>query len=48
MVFLRHNDHDVTAVFRERHSFAPGAIIHLAPDPAHLHCFSADSGERME
>ena len=48
MVFLRHDDHDVTAVFRERHSFAPGSTIHLAPDPAHLHCFSADSGERME
>jgi multiple sugar transport system ATP-binding protein len=48
MVFLRHDGHDVTAVFRERHSFAPGSTIHLALDPAHLHCFCADSGERME
>jgi multiple sugar transport system ATP-binding protein len=47
MVFLRYQGRDVTAVFRERHSFAPGQTIHLAPDPAHLHCFDAASGQRL-
>ena len=48
MVFLRHADRDVTAVFRERHAFSPGTIIHLTPDPNHLHCFDADTGKRLD
>ncbi|WP_187428911.1 Diacetylchitobiose uptake system ATP-binding protein MsiK [Roseobacter fucihabitans] len=47
MVFLRHDDQDITAVFRERHAFAPGETVHLAPDPDHLHCFDAASGQRV-
>lgn len=47
MVFLRYNGHDVTAVFRERHDFAPGSVVHIAPDPAHLHCFDAGTGQRL-
>ena len=47
MVFLRFEDQDVTAVFRERHAFAPGETIHLKPDAAHLHIFDADTGQRM-
>ncbi|MEM1351321.1 MAG: sn-glycerol-3-phosphate ABC transporter ATP-binding protein UgpC [Pseudomonadota bacterium] len=48
MVFLNYAGQDVTAVFRERHSFAPGSTIHLSPDPSHLHCFSGESGQRMD
>ncbi|WP_299962639.1 sn-glycerol-3-phosphate ABC transporter ATP-binding protein UgpC [uncultured Roseobacter sp.] len=48
MVFLRFEGQDVTAVFRERHAFEPGQVIHLTPDPAHLHCFDAESGQRLE
>lgn len=47
MVFLRFEGQDVTAVFRERHAFVPGQTIHLAPDPDHLHCFDAATGQRM-
>ena len=47
MVFLRFEGQDVTAIFRERHAFAPGQIVHLAPDPTQLHCFDAETGKRM-
>jgi multiple sugar transport system ATP-binding protein len=48
MVFLRFEGQDVTAVFRERHAFAPGETIHLKPDPDHIHVFDADTGQRLE
>ena len=47
MVFLRFEGQDITAVFRERRAFEAGEIIHLQPDPEHLHCFNADTGQRM-
>ncbi|WP_299405660.1 ABC transporter ATP-binding protein [uncultured Roseobacter sp.] len=47
MVFLRFEGQDITAVFRERHAFAPGQVVHLAPDPDHLHCFDATTGQRI-
>ena len=47
MVFLRFEGQDVTAVFRERHSFAPGETIHLKPDPDHLHVFDGETGQRL-
>jgi multiple sugar transport system ATP-binding protein len=47
MVFLNFEGQDVTAVFRERHSFAPGQVIHLKPDAHHLHIFHAETGQRV-
>ena len=47
MVFLRFDTQDITAVFRERHDFQPGQTIHLKPDPNHLHCFDAQTGQRI-
>ena len=47
MVFLTFEGHDVTAVFRERHAFEPGQMVHLAPDPTYLHCFDGATGQRM-
>jgi len=47
MVFLTFEGQDVTAVFRERHSFAPGETIHLKPDAEHIHIFDADTGMRL-
>jgi multiple sugar transport system ATP-binding protein len=47
MVFATFQGHDVTAVFRERHAFRPGETIHLRPDPAHLHVFDANTGQRL-
>jgi multiple sugar transport system ATP-binding protein len=37
----------MSAVFRERHEFAPGSTIHLMPDLARAHLFDARSGERL-
>ena len=47
MVFLRFQDQDVTAVFRERHDFSPGETIHLMPDPDHVHFFNVETGVRL-
>ncbi|GFE50029.1 sugar ABC transporter ATP-binding protein [Roseobacter cerasinus] len=47
MVFLTFAGQDITAVFRDRHAFAPGQTIHLRTDPAHLHCFDATTGQRI-
>ena len=46
-VACRHGSTEVSAVFRERHSFKPGSTIHLQPDLAHAHLFDAGSGERL-
>ncbi|MGD1883140.1 MAG: ABC transporter ATP-binding protein [Paracoccaceae bacterium] len=48
MVFLRFQDQDVTAVFRERYSFEPGQTIRLAPDPNHVHFFDAETCGRLD
>jgi multiple sugar transport system ATP-binding protein len=39
---------DLTAVFRERHAFAPGDAVHLAPVPELIHLFDAETGVRIE
>ena len=46
-VACRHEGVDLSAVFRERHDFAPGSTIHLLPDMARSHLFDATSGERL-
>ena len=38
---------EFAAVFRERHDFAPGSTIHLAPDLQRAHLFDAGSGQRL-
>jgi multiple sugar transport system ATP-binding protein len=46
-VACRHEGADLSVVFRERHDFAPGTMIHLQPDLQHAHLFDADSGRRL-
>ncbi len=46
-VACRHEGSDLSAVFRERHDFAPGSTIHLLPDPQRAHLFDAGSGRRL-
>jgi multiple sugar transport system ATP-binding protein len=46
-VACRHEGHELSAVFRERHDFAPGSTIRLLPDLQRAHLFDADSGERL-
>ena len=38
---------ELSAVFRERHDFAPGSTIHLLPDLQRVHLFDAGSGRRL-
>ena len=44
MVFADHNGQTITAVFRERHAFEPGEVIHLRPE--HMHFFD-ETGVRQ-
>jgi multiple sugar transport system ATP-binding protein len=46
-VACRHEGIDLSAVFRERHDFAPGSTIHLLPDLHRAHLFDAGSGQRL-
>ena len=43
-VACRHEGADLSAVFRERHDFAPGSTIHLQPDLQRAHLFDAGTG----
>ena len=46
-VACRHEGAELSAVFRERHDFAPGALIHLQPDIGRAHLFDAGTGQRL-
>jgi multiple sugar transport system ATP-binding protein len=46
-ISCRHGGTELSAVFRERHDFAPGTNIHLVPDLARSHLFDADTGQRL-
>jgi multiple sugar transport system ATP-binding protein len=46
-VVLRIGGHDAVAVFRERHAFRPGEVIHLAPREGLVHLFDEASGMRI-
>ena len=46
-VSCRHEGAELSAVFRERHDFAPGSTIHLQPDLQRAHLFDAASGQRL-
>ncbi len=46
-VVLRFDGKDMTAVFRNRVDFAPGATITLAPNPAASHLFDNATGQRL-
>ncbi len=46
-VALRLAGHDITGVFRERITQGPGETMHIGPDPASLHLFDAETGQRL-
>jgi multiple sugar transport system ATP-binding protein len=46
-VACRHEGAELSAVFRERHDFAPGSTIHLQPDLERAHLFDAGTGQRL-
>ena len=43
----RHEGVELSAVFRERHDFAPGSTVHLLPDLQRAHLFDAGTGQRL-
>jgi multiple sugar transport system ATP-binding protein len=46
-VVARAGKEEITCVFRERVSARPGEIIHVAPDPALVHLFDRENGQRI-
>ncbi|HVI73711.1 MAG TPA: sn-glycerol-3-phosphate ABC transporter ATP-binding protein UgpC [Anaeromyxobacteraceae bacterium] len=46
-VVVRAAEHEVLAVFRERHAFQPGQRITLRPEVASTHLFEASGGARI-
>jgi multiple sugar transport system ATP-binding protein len=46
-VVVRAAEHELLAVFRERHAFQPGQPITLRPDVAHTNLFEASGGTRI-
>jgi multiple sugar transport system ATP-binding protein len=46
-VVLRFGARELVAVFRERHDFRPGKVVHLAPRAGMVHLFDAETGERI-
>jgi multiple sugar transport system ATP-binding protein len=47
LVFLRFDDIDLVAVFRDWHDFDPGQIVHLRPRADRVHLFDRTSGNRV-
>ena len=46
-VILETQGQEITAVFRERHEFRTGDIVHLSVAMDHVHLFSGEDGERI-
>jgi multiple sugar transport system ATP-binding protein len=46
-VVVRAAEHEILAVFRERHAFQPGERISLRPDVARTHVFEVSGGARL-
>ncbi|HTV70402.1 MAG TPA: sn-glycerol-3-phosphate ABC transporter ATP-binding protein UgpC [Rhizobiaceae bacterium] len=47
MVVLRHNETPFVALFRERHDFKPGDMLHLKPRADQVHLFDPETGTRL-
>jgi len=47
LVFLRFGDSEIVALFRERHDFRPGDMLHLKPRLDQVHLFDAGTGNRL-
>jgi multiple sugar transport system ATP-binding protein len=48
VVLLRHENENLTCLFRERHSFRPGDDVALKPRSSLAHVFDKASGKRIE
>jgi multiple sugar transport system ATP-binding protein len=47
LVFARHGETELTALFRERHVIRPGDIIRLKPREGFIHVFDGETGKRL-
>ncbi len=46
-VVLRVGESEMVALFRERHDFKPGDVLHLMPRKGHMHLFNPQGGQRL-
>ena len=46
-VLLRVGDQSLVAAFRDRISAKPGELLPVSPDPALIHLFDRQSGQRI-
>ena len=46
-VFCKFGNIEITGVFRERHDFAAGDTVYLAPDSSKAHLFDEESGKSL-
>jgi multiple sugar transport system ATP-binding protein len=47
LVYFRFGGGDIVAVFRERHDFRPGQVVHLRPRPDQARLFDPDTGASL-
>ena len=47
LVFLRMEETELVALFRDRHDFQPGQTVHLRPRADQAHVFDSESGVRL-
>ncbi len=48
LVFAKHGEEEIVAMFKDRHTFAPGDKITLQPRDGSLHVFDPKTGMRIE
>ncbi len=48
LVFARHGDEEIVAMFRDRHDLSPGDEIMLRPQANTVHVFDPQTGDRIE
>ena len=48
LIFTRHGNEEIVAMFRDRHDFSPGDKIMLSPRESSIHVFDPQSGKRIE
>ncbi len=48
LVFARHGEEELVAMFRDRHAFSTGETVTLVPREGTIHVFDPESGDRIQ
>jgi len=48
LVFMRHEQQELAAVFHERHDFRPGQTVRVKPRQAAIHWFDPATGQALQ